>query len=97
MKLFSISLKNAIWKKFTIRPDIFVSKKEKHIHIAFKKPFICYEFFNELLNFVEKEWEKRREFFLNYEIIYSHLITSLKRCYDYLFCERKKSNGKQST
>lgn len=97
MKLFSISLKNAIWKKFTIRPDIFVSKKKKHIHIAFKKPFICYELFNELLNFVEKEWEKRREFFLNYEIIYPHLITSLKRRYDYLFCERKKSNGKQST
>ena len=38
-------------------------RKKKHVHIALKKPFVCYEFFNELLNFVKRELEKRRELF----------------------------------
>lgn len=100
MKLFCIFLKNATRKKFAIRVDIFVSKKKKHIHTLnaiFKNPFVGYGFFNELLNFAKREWEKRRGFFPNYKIIYPRLITPLKWHYDYHFFERKKNNKKQST
>ena len=53
--------------------------------MSLKNPFVCYEFFNKFLNFVEIEWEKKNE------IIYPPSIPSFKWHYDYLFFEKKKN------
>ena len=85
---FCIFLEYATWKKFAIRLDFSVSKKKKRAHMSLKNPFVCYEFFNKFLNFVEIEWEKKNE------IIYPPSIPSFKWHYDYLFFEKKNKTWK---
>ena len=56
MKVFCCFLKKAIWKNFSIKADICISKeKKKHVHIAFKNFFPDYECFNLILKFIAEE------------------------------------------
>ena len=38
MKVFCCYLKDALSKKFSLDADVFVPKKKRHVHIAFKIP-----------------------------------------------------------
>ena len=89
MKVFRCYLKDALSKKSSLDADVFVSRKKKHVHIAFKIPISEYEFFDRLIDFISDEWEKRKIFFEDYKMIYPRLITSLKWKFDYVFFERK--------
>ena len=56
MKVFCCFLKEAIWKKFSIKADAFISKKKKKcLH---KKLFPDYKCFDLILKFIAEEWEK---------------------------------------
>ena len=89
MKVFCCYLKDALSKKSSLDADVFVSRKKKHVHIAFKIPISEYEFFDRLIDSISDEWEKRKIFFEDYKMIYPRLITSLKWKFDYVFFERK--------
>ena len=95
MKVFGCYLKDALSKKFSFDCDAFVSRKKKHVHIAFKISISEYESFDRLVDFISNEWEKRKIFFEDYKMIYSRLISSLKWKFDYVFFERKAKNEKQ--
>ena len=71
---------------------LFLRKKK----CSHKKLFPDYKLFDLILKFIAEEWEKRKIFFCDYELIYPRLITSLKWHFDYVFFERKKKNGKCS-
>ena len=94
MKVFCCFSKEAIWKKFSTKANVFISKKKKHVQVAFKKSFPDYEYFDLILSFFAEEWEKWKIFFCDYELIYLRLITSLKWHFNYAFFERKKKKGK---
>ena len=85
MKVFCCYLKDALSKKISLDADVFVSRKKKHVHIAFKIPISEYEFFDRLIDSISDEWEKRKIFFEDYKMIYPRLITSLKWKFDCLF------------
>ena len=89
MKVFCCYLEDALSKKSSLDADVFVSRKKKHVHIAFKIPISEYEFFDRLIDSISDEWEKRKIFFEDYKMIYPRLITSLKWKFDYVFFERK--------
>ena len=93
--MFCSHLKDALSKKFSFDADVFVSRKKKHMHIAFKLPISEYESFDRLIDYISDEWEKRKIFFEDYKMIYPRLITSLKWKFHYVFFERKAKNGKQ--
>ena len=42
MNIFCRRLSDSIFKKFNTEADVFVSKKKKLVHIAFKRPLISY-------------------------------------------------------
>ena len=90
MKVFGCYLKDALSKKFSFDSDAFVSRKKKHVHIAFKISISEYESFDRLVDFISNEWEKRKIFFEDYKMIYSRLISSLKWKFDCLFWEESK-------
>ena len=54
-------------------------------------------FFDDLILFVKNEWERRQNFFENYEIIYPKLVHSLKWRFDYVLFQfsqlKKKKDG----
>ena len=52
MKVFCCNLKDALSKKFSLDADAFVSRKKKHVHIAFKIPIPEYESFDRLIDFI---------------------------------------------
>ena len=94
MKVFCCCVKEAIFKKFSLYVDVFVSKKKRHVQIAFKIPISGCKSFDKLIEFISNEWEKRKIFFSDYRMIYSRLTSSIKWKFDYIFFEKKKK-GKQ--
>ena len=56
-------------KMFKIDVDIFVSRKKRNVHFAFEKILTSYYCFDKLILFAKSEWEKRKIFFDNYEMI----------------------------
>ena len=78
MKVFCCYLKDALSKKISLDADVFVSRKKKHVHIAFKIPISEYESFDRLIDFISDEWEKRKIIFEDYKMIFPGLITLLK-------------------
>ena len=63
MRVFCWFIKEKIERRLGLSVDIFVSKKKKLVHFAFKKALSSYSCLNELVSFVRKEWEKRDMFF----------------------------------
>ena len=72
-------------KKYEIIVNVFVSKKKKLVLLAFENSLMSYPFFDEIIHFVYKEWEQRKCFFEDYEMIYPCVITSLHWKFDYVF------------
>ena len=93
--MFCCYLKQALHEKIFLDADVFVSKKKGHVDVAFKIPISEYSSFDKLIDFICKEWEKRKIFFCDYKMIYPRLISSLKWKFDYVFFEKKSRNGKQ--
>ena len=48
IKVFCCYLKDVLSKKFSLDADVFVSRKKKHMHIAFKILISEYESFDDL-------------------------------------------------
>lgn len=90
MKVFCVFIKEKISEKFGIDVDVFISRKKRLVHFAFKKPLTSHLFFNYLIVFVKSEWEKRQRFLENYEIINPRFVYSLKWRFDYVFFQLKK-------
>ena len=88
--MFCHYLKDALFKKFSLSVDVFVSRRKKHVHIAFKIPISEYESFDDLIDFLSNEWEKRKICFGSYKMVYHRLIDSMKWKFDYVFFEKKK-------
>ena len=59
-------------------------QKKGHVHIAFKIPISEYQSFDQLIEFISKEWEKRF-FFSDYKMTYPRLINSMRWKLDYVF------------
>ena len=80
-------------KKFSIKADVYISKK-RHVHIAFRKPISDLDCFDRIPEFISEEWKKRKFFFEEHELIYTRLITSLKWRFDHVFFKKEKvKNG----
>ena len=62
MNSFCICLRSSLSQKFKVEVDVYVSKKKKLVHMSFLKPLISYSFFEELIDFVESHWKKRKVF-----------------------------------
>lgn len=77
-------------KRFKINVDIFVLRKKCNVHFAFEKILTSYYFFDKLILFAKSEWEKRKFFFDNYEMVNPKSIVSLKWKNDYIFFQKKK-------
>lgn len=90
MKVFCVFIKEKISEKFGIDVDLFISRKKRLVHFAFKKPLTSHVFFNYLIVFVKNEREKRQRFLENYEIINPRFVYSLKWRFDYVFFQLKK-------
>ena len=69
-------------------------KKKRHVYIAFKVWISKYEVFDKLIEFILKEWEKRKVFFSDYKMIYPKLMTSMRWKFDYVLFEKKKKMEK---
>ena len=82
MKVSLLLLEAGSSRKIFIDADVFVSKKKPHVHIAFKIPIFEYNSFNNVIDFISKEREKRKIFFCDYIMIYPRLISSLKWIFD---------------
>ena len=52
MKVFCCYLKDALSKKFSFDADVFVLRKKKHVHIAFKIPISEYRSFDRPIDFI---------------------------------------------
>ena len=63
MKVFCYYLKKALLKEFSLDADVFVSQKKRDVHIAFKFPISEYQSFDQLIEFISKEWGKRKRNF----------------------------------
>ena len=50
---------------------------------------MSYPFYDEIIHFVYEEWEQRKCFFEDYEMIYPCVITSLHWKLDYVFFFRE--------
>ena len=68
--MFCCYLKDALSKKLSLDAGVFVLRKKKHVHIAFKIPISEYESFDKLIDFLSDEWEKRKIFFEDKKMIY---------------------------
>ena len=73
---------------------IFVPKKKKHVYLAFKLPHSDYNYFDKVIDLISHNWERRKIFFAEYEMIYPRLISSMKWKFDYVFFEKKREKRK---
>lgn len=93
MKMFFVHIKQKLSDNFELNVYVFVSKKEKHVHIAFRIPLSDYDYFDKVIDLISNEWKRHKIFFNNYEMIYPRLILSTKSKFDYAFLE--KEGGKR--
>ena len=52
MKVFCYFLKEELWKNFSIKTDVHISKKKRHVHIAFSKSISDHKHFDKILEFI---------------------------------------------
>ena len=90
MRAFCEDIKKVIPNRFGIEIDVFVSRKRRLVHFAFKQPLLGYPFYRILLIFVRKEWAHQEIFFEGYEIVFPRLISSIRWRYDYVFFQKRK-------
>ena len=67
-----------------------VSNKKKLVHMSLEKPLFSYHSFEEIINFVNDFWQKRKSFFPGYYFIHPTLNQSQKWTYDYIFIVKNK-------
>ena len=81
--------------KFKVEVDVYVSKKKKFVHMSFLKPLISNSFFEELIDFIESYWKKRKLFYPGYYFIFPRLNQRLKWRFDYVFIVKNKQKNRK--
>ena len=98
MNSFCRCLRSFLNHKFKVEVDVYVSKKKKLVEMSFLKPLISYSFFEELIDFIESYWKKRKVLYPGYYFIFPRLNQSLKWRFDYVFTVKYgKKNRKWRT
>ena len=69
MNCFAIRPKNSLKKRCDVEIDVFFSRR-KLLHIGFEKPLAHYEFFEEMLEYLESLWKNPINFAEGYELIF---------------------------
>ena len=64
MKVFCYYLKEALLKEFSVDVDVFVSKKKDMCRFLLKFQYQSAKSFDQLAEFISKEWGKRKENYL---------------------------------
>ena len=88
MNAFATILKSSIEKRYDIEVDVFFSRK-KLLHIGFEKTLSTYDFFDELLDYIEFLWFNPVNFVAGYELIFP--CPTKERNMFYIFFQRKKN------
>lgn len=61
MKVFCCYLKQALHGNFSLDVYVSFSKKKCHVHVAFKIAISEYKSFDKLIDFISREWEKKKK------------------------------------
>ena len=89
MKIFCHYLNQSLHKELFLDVDMYVSKKKRHVHLAFKIPISDCESFDKIITSISDHWEKRKVFvfvfFSDYRIIYIRLNGDLTMLFSF-FC-----------
>ena len=95
MNSFCECLTEALCLKFNIDANFFVSKKKKIILMSIRKPLIHYSFYKEIISFIRKYWEDRKDFCQPYILCYPKLNQSIKWRFDIIAYKKKLQNSKR--
>ena len=62
IKLFLTQLKNAMEKTFpTLTVNLFVSRRNRNVHMGLNRPLHSIENFMEMLQFIENLWNEKKK------------------------------------
>ena len=62
IKLFLIQLKRAMEKAFpTLTVEVFVSRRNRYVHMGFNRPLYSIKSFMEVLQFTENLWNEKKK------------------------------------
>ena len=86
---------DALYSKFNLDIDVFVSKKKILVHLSLRKPLMTYLYYKEILTFIQRYWKKRKHFCHPHILKYPGLNQSIKWRYDYIIASRKKYSRQQ--
>ena len=95
MNSFCLSLSEALQAKFDIDVKVFVTKKEKIVHLSLRKPLIQYPFYKQIITFIRKYWYNREYFCEPYILKYPKLNQSIKWRFDYVIALKKDKTVKK--
>ena len=95
MNSFCLSLSEALQSKFDIDVKVFVTKKEKIVHLSLRKPLIQYPFYKQIITFIRKYWYDREYFCEPYVLKYPKLNQSIKWHFDYVIALKKDKTVKK--
>ena len=70
MNSFCRHLRVSLSQRFSIDVAVCVSKKKKLVHLSLEKPLLSYHSFEEIIQFVNDVWQKRKLFFPGYRFIH---------------------------
>ena len=62
MNNFCKALEESIQREFNIDACVYVSKKKELVYLSLNRPLHSYLFFNKLIAFLKKYWNKRKYF-----------------------------------
>ena len=91
MRVFCGHIKKAVFSRFNLEIDVFVSRRKRLVHFAFPQPLMGYSFYRDLIYFVKREWKLGEMLSEDYKIFFPRLISSVRWIYDYVFFQEKKT------
>ena len=89
MNHFSLSLTDALSKRFNVDAIVFVSIKKKHIHLSLTKTLFEYHNHKSIITFIRKYFQERRIFFRPYVLNFPRQNQSIKWHHDYILATKK--------
>ena len=95
MSNFCRNLSDALYSKFNLDIDVFVSKKKKLVHLSLRNPLMTYLNYKEIPTFIARHWKERKHFCSPYILQYPSLNQSIKWRYDYIIASRKRYSQQQ--
>ena len=96
MNNFCKCLRSSLNKKFEVKAEIFIAKKEiELVHVSFPNPLTSNSFFDEIVRFIEKHWSRRKIFYPTYYFIFPMFNDSCNQSFDYGFLVKDKQKNKR--